>query len=527
MSMFRRSVAIRFLAVFVPAFLVVALGAMNVVVQQRVASAEDHIAARIGSGLGRAAAQIDRSALGAGKDGARRVLAQLSSDPAVVCADLLLAGTVAPDPAYPRNLGCTKMRAEAHVSVPAGDRDLSLRVGYSLDEVRAVSAEARQSMLALAALAVLVASLVAVVAFRFSVGRPLESLLGTVRLIAKDGMPRQAEVSGSDEVAQISSAFNVMQDRLADERSRTRQMLERINRLYNKTPSLLFLIDDAGVLLTASDHWLSGMGYRRTEVTGRSLGEFLAGEQRNVLEETVLATLRRSGSLKDVPLKLIHRDATQVDVLLSAERDEGGHYVCAMTDVTLLRIAEQSLRTLALTDPLTGLPNRLALSEWMDAKRKSGASMHGLTAIYIDLDDFKVINDTYGHSAGDRVLRESASRISNTVGECGLVARLGGDEFAVVFDTALVSGTAISLARNLIARLREPITLNHSVGQIGASIGIATSKPGKAGHGDVLLQADQAMYLAKRDGKNGYAFYRDAMSVEILNRMRLGEQLRK
>ncbi|MCX7147626.1 MAG: GGDEF domain-containing protein [Sulfuritalea sp.] len=173
----------------------------------------------------------------------------------------------------------------------------------------------------------------------------------------------------------------------------------------------------------------------------------------------------------------------------------------------LLR-AEKRLSYLAHHDSLTGLPNRLLfqdrLAQTLAQAKRSGVQF---TLIFIDLDNFKPINDTLGHAIGDRVLQEAANRLSGSVRECDTVARLGGDEF-VILAPGLVGDTDIGgLCNKMIDALRQPIQAQGNELFIGGSFGCAEYP----NHGDdevVLLKcADIAMYKAKAAGGNCYAIY--------------------
>jgi diguanylate cyclase (GGDEF)-like protein len=153
-----------------------------------------------------------------------------------------------------------------------------------------------------------------------------------------------------------------------------------------------------------------------------------------------------------------------------------------------------ALEAQALTDPLTGLPNRTAFTAAL-----AGAPADGTWVLYLDLDDFKVVNDGFGHATGDRLLRCVAERLAGAVREEDLCARLGGDEFAVVLHGA-TEEEAHATARRLVELLSSPVVLDGRVLSVGASVGLA---PSAAERGmDVVQRADIAMYAAKRAGKN-------------------------
>lgn len=175
-----------------------------------------------------------------------------------------------------------------------------------------------------------------------------------------------------------------------------------------------------------------------------------------------------------------------------------------------LEISEELYRNMATRDPLTLLANRDQFET--DLKKSlANAKRHGymIAVLYIDLDKFKPINDTYGHKTGDEILQEVAARLKAGVREGDFIARLGGDEFALLLNMIRDSESAGMVAGKLISRLTEPYKLKQGSVSIGASVGIACY-PAHGVAEDVLLHnSDMAMYRAKRAGHNNYRYFDD------------------
>jgi diguanylate cyclase (GGDEF)-like protein len=194
---------------------------------------------------------------------------------------------------------------------------------------------------------------------------------------------------------------------------------------------------------------------------------------------------------------------------------------------TTIAAGEDRLRHLALHDPLSGLPNRTYFSERIESLieqvRNGGKPA---AALYLDLDQFKEVNDTLGHPAGDELLRSVAERLTRTLRSADLVARLGGDEFAVLTATSTDRDTAQSIAMRIINALCSPYTISGHTIVIGVSIGIAVIDRNTGSAADVMRYADLALYRAKNEGRNRACIYDSEMDADVVNRKRLEADLR-
>lgn len=212
---------------------------------------------------------------------------------------------------------------------------------------------------------------------------------------------------------------------------------------------------------------------------------------------------------KDGRIVWIHDESTTY-----SERGRAVHSQGYMLDITRRRQAEEELRRLASTDALTGLPNRNLLTERL---RECRSETHSL--LFLDLDDFKTINDSLGHRAGDRVLVELGRRIGEAVREDDFVARIGGDEFGVLAET-VDADLLEAVAERLLAAVRAPLVLEGRELRLSTSIGIA-SDPAE----DLLRNADLAMYAAKRRGGDAFAVFVPEMHEAAERRLALLAEL--
>ncbi len=196
-------------------------------------------------------------------------------------------------------------------------------------------------------------------------------------------------------------------------------------------------------------------------------------------------------------------------------------------DVTPLREAESRLRYLARFDPLTGLLNRSAWQDHaQDVLRHAVRHDDRCAVLFLDLDDFKTVNDSLGHAAGDRLLAQVACRLSGCVREEDLLARLGGDEFVILLSRLEHIDEPARVAERILDALTRPLQIDDRPLHVGASIGIALY-PGDGGEIDTLLKhADTAMYEAKESGRNAYRFFLPEMTQRVTRRLQIEAELR-
>jgi diguanylate cyclase (GGDEF)-like protein/PAS domain S-box-containing protein len=265
-------------------------------------------------------------------------------------------------------------------------------------------------------------------------------------------------------------------------------------------PDAVCVVDPEGRLLFVNASFQRIFGYAPEEVVGRQLFSLIHPDD---LEMTTAQAERvMAGELqRHFRNRYVHKDGHTVDIQWSARwlpehrvRIGVGH------EVTELRRAERELEHRANHDSLTGLVNRHHLQTELQAAIEDAADEGGgLALLYIDLDDFKRVNDRGGHAVGDRVLRELAGRMQRAIRRNDLVARVGGDEFVVLLPDCSEVQAAREVAESLRACITAPFRLPEGLFQMDASIGVATFPADGADAAALLAHADGAMYAAKRD----------------------------
>ena len=231
--------------------------------------------------------------------------------------------------------------------------------------------------------------------------------------------------------------------------------------------------------------------------------------------------------------RIRHRDGTYRWMLARgiAERDSDGkpyRIAGSLTDITQRKAVEQQLQRDALYDSLTGLPNRAFLTDLLERaiRRRKRQKDYEFAALFVDLDRFKVINDSMGHAAGDQLLIEVARRLEMCVRPGDVVARLGGDEFGVLLDDIKDSSDSTRVAERIQAALEAPVTIEGHEVFTTASIGIAVTEAGLAGPEQLLRNADTAMYRAKARGKARFEVFDRGMHERAVALLQMETDLR-
>ncbi|WP_375460193.1 putative bifunctional diguanylate cyclase/phosphodiesterase [uncultured Enterovirga sp.] len=213
--------------------------------------------------------------------------------------------------------------------------------------------------------------------------------------------------------------------------------------------------------------------------------------------------------------------------VVTVEITGDGGILMLTEDVSARKAAAAQIERMAHCDTLTGLPNRFRFGEVLKASLKAGVNTDGKLALfYVDLDDFKVVNDSQGHEAGDHLLIKLAERLLVVIPEGGLVGRFGGDEFLVLVNVADES-IALTLAQRVIADLAEPIDLQGKMVSVTASIGIALAPEHGAEPSELMRSADMALYSAKAGGRNMAILYTPAIADALSHRRELETDLRE
>lgn len=349
-------------------------------------------------------------------------------------------------------------------------------------------------------------------------GSPVEPF-ETVRL-RKDGARLNVSVALApmlDCAGRVSGATSITRD--ITRRKRLEVRLRHYEAIVQSSTDSIVSKDLAGRIIS----WNAGaevlFGYTAAEALGKELAMLIPAERPDE-ESLLIARLQNGLRIEHFETVRVRKDGSRVDISLSVSPllDEHGRLcgACGIArDNTAHKRRTDKLLGWALEDPLTGLPNRRALVDRLAvALRKSDRSGHHAALLFIDLDDFKQVNDRSGHRIGDSLLGEVAARIKGVVREADTVARIGGDEFVVLPDVLDADRRAATLSAQVVARKLLQSLRRISIGgeqgpRCSASIGVTVFNGFDLSLEELLSRADRAMYDAKAAGKNRVRVLKD------------------
>lgn len=392
---------------------------------------------------------------------------------------------------------------------------LRILTDSGLLEQRARESALRQILLLIAQMLAL--ALIGVIAFRRLVVQPLSLLIGQLKRVGPGSGERFSIPAGHDnsEIGMLAGELNRYLDTseaaIASERE-LRERVESIEAHYRR----IFESASVGVMVLGLDGCLINCNPVMRERIDR-LGASTDGDQferlfkrpdkaRKLVEQAC-----RGGDVAAADLELVGNTAQWVHCLLSVSRGEDGEFAfieVVLYDVTSRREREEEAMRTAERDPLTDLVNRRGAESYIDrAIDEAHRNRTGLTLLYVDLDEFKPVNDTHGHAIGDGVLIEAAARLKGIQRRSSdLVARLGGDEFVIAaYDCHKHDDAVKSLAMAVVDAMSRPFALpDGSSVVVGASVGVAGYPEDGVHRAELMFAADQAMYAAKQAGRDRY-----------------------
>lgn len=329
---------------------------------------------------------------------------------------------------------------------------------------------------------------------------------------------------------QLDCLLVVMRD--ITELKQTAKQLQILSQACEQSPASIVITDVTGNITYVNPKFEAVSGYSSAEVLGRN-PKILKSGNKSAQEYEAMWHQLSSGQEWKGEFHNRHKDGKLYweRASISPIINSSGtitHYVAVKEDITQEKNQAEALYYQAHYDNLTGLPNRILAKDRLQQAIESGIrNQHLVGLMFIDLDNFKMVNDSLGHDAGDRLLKEVAERLQRALRQTDTVARLGGDEFLVVVGKITQNRRLTTIAQRLLGVLRQPVTLNGHEMFIYGSIGIAVF-PDDGFQADILLKnADTAMYAAKLEGRNSFRFFTPHMNETAQQRLLMESELRQ
>jgi diguanylate cyclase (GGDEF)-like protein/PAS domain S-box-containing protein len=357
--------------------------------------------------------------------------------------------------------------------------------------------------------------------------RPLADLIAAAGSIATGDYSRRVTSARSDEVGQLTMVFNDMASRVEratlDLEAQALQ-LARFQSVVETATDAIFTTDAEGRIQSWNAAAQKVYGHTARQAIGAQLYILIPENKRDAIAEEYSALVAGSDALVNGGLVVrdgMRRDGTVFPVELSISRWQAGgatFVTSVVRDISGRAALEARLAHQASHDGLTGLANRGRFRERLAAALSSaGEHPEKVAVLFLDLDDFKTVNDTAGHAAGDELLATVTERLLSATRGTDAVARLGGDEFGILLSQIERAEDVDTVASRIIAAIRRPMLIAHREIVVTASIGMA--RAGRGSDADSLLQnADTALYAAKDRGKGVYAWFAPAMHQALLAR---------
>jgi diguanylate cyclase (GGDEF)-like protein/PAS domain S-box-containing protein len=374
-------------------------------------------------------------------------------------------------------------------------------------------------------------------AFQFTRGGKEAADRVEVRLRRSDGTWRVVEAVATNLLDDPSVEGIVISARDLTDRRRAeaqlREAQERFRSAFEHAPIGMALISIDGRLFRVNRALVQILGRGESELLTSSMLELCHPDDREKCREQVRRLFTGVMQSTQLEQRFIHHDGHPVWVSLSASlvrdvQDQPMYLVCQVEDIGERRASGEALAHQAVHDPLTGLPNRLHFVNRLGRELTRAAAGRGrLAVLFLDLDRFKVVNDSLGHSAGDRLLVAVADRLSSVMGPTDVVARFGGDEFTILCQDVSSEETVELVAERIAAAIAQPVALMEGEVFVTASIGIAVSGIGADTPETLLRNADAAMYRAKERGRDRAELFDAREHHRVVDDLRTGNELHR
>lgn len=375
-----------------------------------------------------------------------------------------------------------------------------------------------------------------------SITTPVNKLVNLFAQAAQGNWKTRSENNSPDEIGILSRRFNEfmsalegMQCNLNTEvaiRQKSEYQRRLFEEVFNNAMEGITITDTDGIIINANPAFTTITGYEVDEVIGKNPSVLKSDKHSKSFYKSMWADITEKGHwVGEVWNRRKNGESYPELLSISAICDASGaatHYVAVFHDISEMKSKEEQLKYQAHHDALTGLPNRVLLTDRISmAISRASRLEKKLALFYLDLDNFKTINDSLGHAIGDLILQQTTSRISKVFRNQDTLARLGGDEFVILVEDVSDEYHLINQAERLLNAFATPYIIQDHELHITTSLGITVFPDDGETPGTLIKNADMAMYQAKEEGRNGYHMFRQEMHERVERRLTIENALRQ
>lgn len=363
------------------------------------------------------------------------------------------------------------------------------------------------------------------------VTRPLSRLAETIRnIIQQNDFSIRARSQHDDELGRLADAFNKLLSKIERDHNSLKSSEEKFRKLTALSPVGIFQISSEGEITYVNQRWREiNQTYDDIPLLSEWFSNIHPEDSHSLSKQWDLLVIDHEDIATEIRLINQNRGISWVYIQGTPLHSKDGKligFLGSLSDITELKKAQIQMENLAFYDPLTGLANRRLFKNRLDKAVKSVQRIQtSIALLFLDLDQFKRINDSLGHDIGDALLKEIARRLNNNVRENDTVCRIGGDEFTILLTDINNTNDVHIVAGKILQSLSRPFIINNQEIISTVSIGITLTPEDSIDSNTLMKNADLAMYRAKDLGRNNYQFFSEDMNISILHNLELEKEL--
>ena len=375
-----------------------------------------------------------------------------------------------------------------------------------------------------------------------SITRPLTRLARSMSAAEKGDLSVRADTEAHGEVGELATRFNqymtklsVFRDELKgeiDERTRAELQLKLFAMVFENALEGISITDKEGLIVAVNPSFTTITGYTAEEVIGKNPSVLKSDRHETDFYTGMWTSLKENGSWQGEIWNRRKNGESYPEILsISSVHNDVGeltNYVAVFHDISDMKLKDEQIEHQAYHDALTGLPNRILVADRLGVAiahaKRAGTKV---AVLFLDLDNFKKINDSLGHSLGDMLIQSVAKRLLGEFRDADTIARLGGDEFLIVVENVADEREVVELADRLLRAFDESYIIKGNELFVTTSVGV-TLYPEDGSTPDILIKnADMAMYQSKAKGKNAYFLFTEEMNERVAKRINLENDMRQ